>query len=168
MKFTAIAIILIFLLQITLVSSLTDKIIKLSFTIDREDNVKIGQFEPIEETIANQAKTPKLYSLKIKSAEGEVISEDFFAPAFFVLYKGNITATDEATITKKFAYEGKKWESIEIYKEDKLIFEENIEKKFCKETRLCGKFIKTLLYVASTAIGLLLILYIFIRKRRQF
>lgn len=156
-----------FLLNIIVANSAADKIIKLSFKINEKDRIKIDKFEVVEGEYENFIESPALYFLQIKNKKGEVIEKTNFAPAFFILSKDKLTKINETTISREFLYKGDKWKFLEIYKEDKLLLQADVEKKFCEETRLCNRLLKSMLYVIPVIVILLLLTYLFIRKRRE-
>lgn len=159
--------ILMFLLNIMLVNSVTDKIIKVTFVINNKDHVNLEIFEVIEGKYRNFTEVPTLYSLQIKNKKNEVIEKTNFAPAFFILSKDKLTKINETTISREFLYKGEKWKFLEIYKEDKLLYQADVEKKFCEETKLCARWIKVMVYAVPLFIILLLLIYLFIKKRRE-
>lgn len=159
---------LLFFLQIILVNSATDKLIKVSFVINDKDHIDLERFEVIEGEYKKFVESPTLYSLQIKSKKGEVVEKTNFAPAFFILSQANkLIKLNQTTISREFLYKGDKWKFLEIYKEDKLLFQADVEEKFCEETKLCNRWVKTLLYVVSIIIILLSLAYLFIRKKNE-
>ena len=154
------------LLQISFVSSAADNIIKLSFIINDKDHIELEKFDTRTGEYKNFAESPSLFSIQIKDEKGELIEKSNFAPAFFILSKGKLTKINETEISKEFLYKGDKWKFLEVYKEDKLLYQADIEKKFCDETKLCSRWIKITFYVIPIIIILLLLAYLFFRKRK--
>lgn len=160
--------ILVFLLQIALVNSATDKMIKVTFTINHKDHIELEKFEVSEGKYKKFVESPTLYSLQIKNKKGEVIEKTNFAPAFFILSKDKLTKINQTTISREFLYKGDKWKFLEIYKEDKLLLQIDIEEKFCEETKLCNRWVKVMVYGIPIVIILILLVYLFIRKRKEY
>ena len=156
-----------FLLQTTLVSSATDKIIKVSFTLNNRNHIGLEKFEIAEGTFKNPVTSPSLYTLQIKDTKNEIIEKTNFAPAFFILSKEQLIKINQTTITKDFLYKGSNWRFLEIYKEDKLLYQADVEEQFCTETGLCKKWIKIMFYITPIIVILLLLAYLFIRKKRM-
>lgn len=167
MKNKTIIMILILLLQVSIVSSVSDKIIKVSFVINDKDHMELEKFEVTEGEYKNFAEAPSLYHLQIKNKKGEIIGKSNFAPAFFLLSSDKLTKLNQTTISREFLYEGDRWKFLEIYKEDKFLYQADIEEKFCKETKLCNKWLKATIYGTLILTILLSLIYLFLRKRRM-
>ena len=84
----------------------------------------------------------------------------YFAPAFFVLSKDyKLTKLNQTTVSREFLYKGDKWKFLEIYKEDKLLYQADVEEKFCEETKLCARWLKVMVYAVPIIIILLSLIY---------
>lgn len=166
MKNKIIIAILIFLLQISIANSVSDKIIKVSFVINNKDHIELEKFEVIEGEYRSFLESPTLYSLQIKNKKGEVIDKTNFAPAFFILSDDKLIKLNETTISREFLYKGDKWKFLEIYKEDKLLYQADIEKKFCEETNLCNRWVKVMFYVIPIII-LFLLIFLYTRRKQN-
>jgi len=168
MKKIIYAIILAFLMNLTLVYPASDKIIKVTFTINNKNHIELEKFEVREGQYKNFVESPSTYSLQIKNEKGNLTEKTNFAPAFFMLSKENkLIKTNETRISREFLYKGDKWRFLEIYKEDKLLYQADVEEKFCEETKLCRIWIKIMFYIAPIAIILIFIITMFIKKRRE-
>ncbi len=151
-----------------LVSSVTDKIIKVTFTINNKDHIELEKFEVREGQYKNFVESPSIYSLQIKNENGNLTGKANFAPAFFILSKENkLTRINETRISREFLYKGERWRFLEIYKEDKLLYQADVEKKFCEETKLCNRWTKIIPYLIPIIIILVLLVFLLYKKKTE-